>query len=456
MPTVNVDEKKKTVTTVVIPEGTTAKVRENVDGKILNYDAQIKEEEDASDESTIDDTILQDQNSQSHSYQAFEPLVKSPLERMFDDVRIVADYGESFYASVTRMPDGMSDRFNVPCTMQMVLGTFQFNSQDFVNFIPALQRLNGGSGGRFSVTVFRFDGKQLFIEKRAGNSFATSEFPVGVNNLIAPNPIRELDKENVPRNSGDDIASIIIQMQEHSDRQFQRFMEMQNKPKEMSVLEQAIQQKVLKDILDPPKPENSNQGFEERMMTILAMPQMVEGMARRMFPENPTPAEPDIMDKIGKILESPLATQAMNRVGDIAEAITVAKLTAGNPATTTDIPQPIQETQAEGDEMQEMIAEVLEELESDTPFDSNNEFLKELQEDYPSQAEQLITSCQIMEFDQVLKMLLAMTNKIVPYPFAGFIDVEQTQEKGKLAFNERGLRLVKRLEELYGFCRTQG
>jgi len=58
----------------------------------------------------------------------------------------------------------------------------------------------------------------------------------------------------------------------------------------------------------------------------MAMPVMVEGMAKRMFPTPAEPVEPDMFDRVGKILEIPAVNSIVEKVGNMSEAFAISKM----------------------------------------------------------------------------------------------------------------------------------
>ena len=125
------------------------------------------------------------------------------------------------------------------------------------------------------------------------------------------------------------------------------------------------------------------------------------------------------------------------------------------PTETVINPQPNQLNTATGsNDMNELLQDVIDELESDSVLDDKNEFLIELKSDYPTQTMMITSLCKTNTFENVLQLLITQADSAKPVnPFAEFLDVAETQKQQKYVWTERGNKLIKRLNEFYEFAK---
>ncbi len=451
-----------TKTKVIIPEGTKAMINEQIGGKNVTYEAELKEDETSNER---EDTELNNEFEDFSEFEDFTPqtqIPKTPLDRLFDDVSYAIandpNLFDSFYAKLLRQPDGIADRFSVPCRDIVELGVIQFSTQDRFSFISAIQDTNGNSGGRFAISIFNADFTPLTVYR--GRALQAIPREVGIT-LVVPNP---QPKPTTPNGNGGidaGLSAILSKMVEINQSNHNQLMASLNRQPTKSTLEAAIEQKVLNDILNPPQHNNGgNNGTEiiaNVMQSIAVTQAMGDAIARNLNREPPPAVEPDWIDKASKVAENPMVQQLIGRIGDIGEAIAVSKLnaTATAPEVNNGVDQTNNMAQTEPDETQELILDIIEEIDSDNPLDATNETINELAADYPEQYADLVATCKSgASFDFIFDQLVKKTQTMQPSPFLPFLDLEQTNATQKFVWNEKGVRMKARLLELYHYLQT--
>ncbi len=446
-------------TKIVIEEDTKGLITEHQEGRTIQYEAKLEQDEETQ---TEDETFdFDDENSSSYQDQtAYQEFPKDPLTVMFDGVREAQNQeGETFIANILRLQDFMNDNFNVPCSMNTPFPPLQFTARDVFTFVATLQKSNNNSGGRFMVRVYRQDGNPVRVY--VGRNGAHVPMDLGIPMLPIPNPTKEaiaMDNNNGQGNA--QIAQLIAAVHE-SNQQFQRtIIEAINKPKEKSEIESLVMSLAVQKMMNPEAPVSNN--LEQTMATLLLAPQMIEGMSRKMFPE-PTPErEPDMLDKIERVMQVPMVQNVANGLAEIGKNFAINKMSQqantvqqNAPQTEPPIEQPIPQelTQAESD-MQELIELVLDELNGEFPLDASNQTIIRLSKDYPDQFSAIKMACNGMEFDNVLNMLIQYAGKVEPNPFIEYIDVAASQTAGSYVWTAEGETLKARLKELYDYLKT--
>lgn len=451
---------KKTKTELEIDEDTIAHVRENhrpgaEPTKVVTYDAKLKEKpiinEDDPDESG--------DNGEGSDIDFGLPFIDEPatqtvpqtgLDKMFANVRsaVLDDQcPDAFFAQVTRLADFMGANYNVPCNVpQMDIGSFQFTSRDRLPFTAQLQKLNGNSGGTFNIRIYRQDGTPLNLYRRSSNTLAPVQVEVSVTSMSVPNPLFDpssVVETGIPQNN--QTERMILQVMENSNQRFEKLVELMQQSKAPSELEQAMTRKMINDMVNPAPPPDpfagiagmmfAAQRFQDRLTDVILPPRV----------ENAPVPEPDWMDKGEKLLNSPGAVAILERLGDITERITVAKL-APNAA-------PVEYETGNDDDNMELITKVIDELNSDSILNGDNETIVELATSYPSEFEDLRLAC-MSPFEIVLKQLTRTLGKKKPEVLQPFLDVAATQTKGLYVFNPSGDHLVNRLREFHAFINS--
>ncbi len=452
-------------TKVIIPPGTKTVVRETPLGREFEYEAELTQDEETEIEDeglfTDDETNYSDQSQTD-----YQNLPKDPLTVLFDGIREgQRSPDETFVANISRQPDFMNDNFYNPCNVMSSFPPLQFNSKDMFAIVSMIQKHNNNSGGRFTLSVYRQDATPLCVPRRASDGYIEQR-QVGLSMLVVPNPTKEiLAAENGSGNNG--IAQVLAEMHKQNMESNNRILEAMRAEKPKSTLEQAIEQKVLNDILNPPQPQQSNGNLEQTMATMLMMPAMVEGFARKMFPEPVAPHEPTTMDTVKEVLSLPLVDNAIGGILALVEQAQIAKMKKVSPNGMNNLynptdegqeeyydePEPVRLSQADTD-MQDLISDVVNELTGENPLNTENGMIKDLVVKYPDQFNQLKEACSIMTFEQIRSLLMSRTAKLQPNPFTPFIDWNKTAETNIYTWNESGDKLQVRLEELYNYLKS--
>lgn len=462
----------KKQTKVQIPnDGVEANVVETIGGKRVSYKAPVIEEE--TNESEIDDTddpreIRGIDDFETEFEAPFEEIPQSRLERLFDDIRNGArqhHLPDQFYAYITRQPDLIGVNFNRPCITEMQLGAFQFRAADFMEFHGAIQKRNGNSGGMFNIKIFKADRAPLTVQ---ADNYHVRE--VGVANYFVPDPPPEVEPAT-NGGGGAVISELIREMRAEREQMFslmrEQFQATQTAPKEKSILEQALERKLMREIENPPESRNDTATEVAKTMTaimssFMTAPAVMQKMASSMFPEPPKEKEPTFVDQANEFVDSPLgrqllpvATGLVDKIGDLSTAFAAKKMNLSGADLEAAGGQPYYENPSEKTEMQMLIEAMIAEVESDREFDASNEFLQTLQAEYPDEAQTLIDSCKALPFESVLNLMVTRTKKMQPSPFIDFVDMEATQQgNGQIVWNERGQKAIARLETLYKYVRT--
>jgi hypothetical protein len=461
--------KAKTEVKPVIDDTIEAKVVDRKDangntvGSTVTYTAPVKEV-------NKDDTENEDENEDNFDLPIFEnesqneigqsyTIPKTGLDLMFHNISYCVQNGEQdlFFANVFRVADPIGSRYKRPCIGGMELGMFQFTTRDRFGFISELHRLNNQSGGNFNVAIYRHDSTPLYVLIPPHGRYNTappveSNNQIGIINYGIPDP--QTDEAAIAGNGSDNNAALLAHIEKSNERMEGLIREVIGKPREPSALEKAMEQKMLNDLLNPPEPKSN--GMEQMMTTMFAMPIMVEKMAKRMFPEPPTPTEPNGFDRAAQILDLPPVAGLLGSIGNISEAWAISKMNAqGNNATDQQGQNQTQPEQNEmNSEMQDLMSDLIDELESDRPFNADNVFLQELKAEFPNQAGMIINTCKALEFPEVVKMLIGATANLNPNPFHQFWDIAETNKTNTIVWNERGNKVLARLQEFYGYVKT--
>lgn len=483
---------KKKETEIIVDEETIATVTETTTGsghttKKAVYPAKVKQNEIETDDENDNQNDYQESENEFENFEGFdegetfEEIPKSQIDVMFDRLLEVDSFGnQSFYAMILRLPDAMSDNFKIRCQNQMPLGTQIFSIRDRFIFQSALQKLNNNSGMRCAIRVCDEGGQEITVKRRI--HFHTSWHPVGIAHLVIPNPIVAELKETTSQNNSE-FSELLREMREDrqaNERKFELLRNELTKPREPSMLEKALEQKMINDIANPPQGNNSN--LEQTLATMFTMPVIVEKMASKMFPEAPAPpAEQSILEKFftPQVAET-IANKGMDLIGtfgnSIATAIetrTLASLTPEQKKVVeenrrvmyeedfdTENPQLNPQMEAQNEQQKQMIelvTKITSELESENPINTENTLIEELSNEFPMQYGILKMACQNTDFEIILEQLANIApDAIKPYIDEAFISEsgQIISAEGKLIFNtDKGLNMKARLLELYNFLK---
>lgn len=465
--------KDTTKTKVVIDEGTTAQITEQIGGKTVSYEATVKEDETNIEAENIDlSELLADEVSES-TY-TFEEVPKTRLEKMFDDLSDAVtqhNITDGFYAYLIRLPDSISDKYNIICRETVELGFIQFTTRDRFGFIPAIQEVNSSSGGRFHIKIHDQMQRPLMIPNKA--TFNRTERPVGLSEFVVPNPPLKPITENT-LNPNTAFISVLEKMEERQRQFEQRMMDLSRKP-EKSTLEIAMEQKMVDMIINGNQNnQDGNSGFlKEIMMMPVVLEQYASTMREAMKrPEPIAAADKTGWDKAIEFAETPTGTNLANKIGDMAERLPAALMLLG----TNKIGNPLQQPQAQPQQPErqnpqpesdtiDMTEEeeeltpaeallnlILDELDSDNAIDAANTTMQELGRLYPAEVMMLVGVCKAMPFDQVIGILQTK----YPFAFEGMYDFGVGENAEPTAtLNELGKRRNERLKEFYEFVKEQ-
>lgn len=461
-----------TKTKVVVPiEGIDAQVIEtkttDEGTQRISYPAKIIE-----DENTETENNDQTENSDSEDYsfadlenESFadsQKIPKTELEKMFDNVRRAIEsenLPDSFIAMLVRQPDfAMNIRYNVPCGQPTNCGYFQFTSRDLFNFDAAIQERNSNSGGIFNIRIFKNDQTPLLLKRNRYNydmRHEPIEIEVGLVNYAVPNPVK-IDLPINGQTTGNESAILAL-----IDKLDSRLDAMMNRPQPSNPLQdtmmQALVTKMTNDIINPPQNNNNNSAADivaNIMQGVAVSTAIGDAMAQNINRVPPPPPEKNTFEMILEAANSEAGLGVLSTLQDLSE-VAKAKMLQGAPVTDqTQTTQNPNEPEQKQETMEDLILDIIDELETENKLDADNEFIKNLQIEYPTQANMLVAVCKGMEFDKVFAMLDQQLAKINPHPFLPFIDLEQTQATNKYVWNERGLKMLERLKEFYEFVKS--
>ncbi len=459
----------KNPATIVTPTDEPAEVVETVGGKQIFYKANITQDETKTEsDGEGEGNYFDDADDYSNQDQAaYSEIPKDPLTVMFDAVREAQQQpNETFIANILRLQDFMNDNFNVPCSVNSQFPPLQFSARDIFTFVSTLQKNNNNSGGRFTIRVYRQDGNPVKVF--VGRNGAQMPIDLGIGMLAIPNPTKEvMNAENNNNGSNGQLAQILAETNRQSQESNRLILEAVTRRPEQSEIEKLVMTLAVQKMMNPEAPQNNNI-LETTMASMFASQQMIEGFARKMFPEPKADKEPDMLDKIERVLELPLVQNAVDGIVNIAETASVnymakqaeANRTAApqNPAAEAaaeyyEQPEPQGLTEAEND-MQKLIVDVIKELKSENPLDASNAMIMELSNEFPDQFDMIADACKGMQFDGLLTMMINRGNKITPNPFLEFIDIDASTAQGVKVWTAEGERMKGRLNELYTCLKT--
>lgn len=423
-------EGKVTVTYPVSPES-------------LGYEHETETDESANSANT---------NGAYHSPRPSESTFTQnvPQNRLADMFAELAEYqeydGQQFYCFLIRKPDFANDKFRRRALAPENFSPFPITSQSLLDFIPTIQEVNGNSGGRFEIRISDESGIDTGI---------------GIAGFVVTDPII---KETSTAPQGNSETSALIEMirdqQQKSDERFAALLAEMAKPKE-SDLEKALRQKMIKDIIDPAPPRESEFKPEQLIGQIFASQAMIATLSDQMakaFNKN-EPAEQSTLDKV---LNSEMA---MSYFKDVANSVitTVQQIAASRTAQpqSQPIPQqptegypplqqpqttePEREIQEIDPEVMEQIEKILTALESDEPITLDHPMLVEFKEQKPDDYKRLAEACRIAPLDTILDFIESTV------PDAALVSIYK--EDGELT--ERGEKVMKRIEEVYNLLKNE-
>lgn len=392
-------------------------------------------------------------------------LSETKIQRFIRELNEYSDDNPEFEftAIVTRKQDRQDDRFTRKCLTDTEFLPFDFTVQGVFQFPARLYRANNDSGGRFVVLV---------ADENTGQFIPTRYYIVVPNDLLPPEEKPQTFNNN---NSNSNILDVVKELINNQNQQTERIItaiNQQNQNKQPSVLEKAIEAKLLSEITGENKKDVSA-SMEEKMLNFFLMPQVAEKMANKMFPEN---VQPETLSTVEKLLNNEaLVSKVMETGGNVLNNLLILAAQSkqnqpqNQPQTQPQIvstpqaieqpqqiqnpqPQQVQITEEQANEMKELFTKIVSELESDRPLNETNSVLRELKTEYGFAYNIVSQSCKIQPFEQLADILLGNDNKNI----VGIVPNELTDkfydDEGN--FNEQGLVLIARLQELYDFWKT--
>lgn len=458
--------RSKAKTEIETTEETTAQVIETQNGngqvnRTIKYEAKVKPNVNATetDDETTDSELDNDSETANLSFSQsdFQEIPKDKIDVIFDDLENDFTAQDYFYAKLTRIPDAMQDKFFVSCPSEMPLGVFQFGLQDRFSFIPAIQERNNNSGGRFNIAIFNSEQKQISVFIGYDNPFSSRKEPiykpVGAVNVLIPNPVKQ---DIATDNNGQSEVRLILEAMREQHREF--MLALQNNKPQQSEIEKLLLTKAVDMLTNPP--QNQNSGLEDKMMNFMMMPQLVDRMAKKMFPDAPppvVPSEPTTFDRILQLSQTPIAQNLLERLGDLSEAIVMSKIAPppamNNPQNETNdeqenTPEQLEQGEPISEDMKAILTELVAELESNSEINESNPTIVKLKAEHADAFETVATLCKVTQFEGIFQILLTQANKIQPYPFEPFLNATRD------GFNERGNKAIERLKLVYEYLKT--
>lgn len=442
-------------------EGNEAQVIEQIGGKTVQYNAKVKRSE-TKDQDNVD--AFEDFEG-IDEIEDYPQIPQSQLDKMFADVQwSVANENmyDIFFAKLVRQPDAINDKFNIPCRDIIEIGVVQFSSTDRFRFIPAIQEMNGNSGGRFSISIYDSEYKEFATMR----NMTYKARPVGLILTVTnpqPKPI-----ENTNGNSPNNFESALMKVAEMNQQNHNQLIQILNRKPEKSGFEIAFEQKMYNEMLNPPQNHNNSATdiIAGVMQSIAVTQAMGDAIARGINREPPPPPEKTWIDQLNEASENPmlkkLGEKAIDFADNVASNLAVKALNLptegfpnGQPQQTQPQPQPTMQPEIqELDETQELTLDIIGELAGTNPLDASNKMIKSLAVDYPDQFQLLVATCKGASFEFVFDQLIKRTSNIQPSPFIDYLDLEQTNIQQRFVYNDAGTKLVDRLKLLYEYLRT--
>jgi len=462
---------------------TRARIVEKIDSngettvtKTYTKDVELNENTPANNVTTESSTFdLNNQDIDLSMQGEVDEIPKDEIDEFFEKVKFSYtseskpfNEKDSFTIKVIREPDSLDDDFRTNCGQRMQVGLFSFNLRDALRFPEMLQKRNNNSGGRFTLIAFGRDNKPLqnliTVEtiKVQGKTVNQPIFSAVVaRNVIIANPFIENDGGNKS-----ELASAFIELgkliQSSNDKTLAAIQAL-NAPKEKSIVEKALEQKLYNDIVNPKEKENPTFDAGQIMNNVMQQQVVMQTMAQgfsQMFNSNQSIQEKDWYDKI---LDNEKIMQTGQNLVTVLSQIAASKLIPqpqnNNPQQTANNPQQpeqpeqqqltpeqqVLEQQQRIADMRNVIDNIVEELESENPINDDNEMIQTLAADFPKYVPMIVDSCKNSAFPDLVNML----SFIAPDIFARFKDISgNLTEQGEHVINVR-------LKEFYEYLRTK-
>jgi hypothetical protein len=482
-------------TQLEVDEETTAQVTETIKGnestKVLKYDAKVKQHEIETNETEDNEHLDISKNdylyAQNFPVREIEEIPKDKIEIFFDTVEeSLENELDNFYIKITRTPDSFDDDFLKRCSDTVPLGLFGCRLSDRFRITELVQKKNNNSGGRFNFVAYDKNQKPLLVyvgDEVIHGRRVPQTSPIVARDIYIPNAEIQQQQQDNGNNAIAQAMVEIARMNNDNTKLIVSEIQKINQPveREKSVLEKALEQKLMNDILNPPQPQTQESLMANTMKEVMQSKVIIETMSQGfagMFNSN-SPVETN-KAWYEKAIESPevidfakqIGLTLFNGINQIMLAKQFNQQQAGvntqqqpqpqqliteqpqqtviNPQAVTGefphqiIEQPttqITQEQATND-MQDIFKKIVTELESENPINGDNKTLVELQTSYPMIYPFLISNVKKMTFDECFQTIQDMLEpKMLDEffnPLSGVI-------------NERGEKLEVRLKELYNY-----
>lgn len=382
--------------------------------------------------------------------------------------------GQELYLVVTRLTDAYDEKYSFAAKRELQFAPVPFDAGSILfSLVDILHKLNHNSGGRFKIEVANRSGETMD--------------DVFLVNFAVPDPMRSdsevIANSNHGNSENNNFLLLVNEMREDRKMLFELIQNQNTQPQNQpqSLMEQLAVLEKLKSITG-----NSGQDNPMREM-MLAMGQGVvasldlgDMIRERSNRDSGNAEKPSLLDRA---MDNPqivngalnMANNLTNGVMSIADHLAKQKgefnanqNNAGNQTVTGEIidaqetsqpqpqqnpaqqqppPQPIpQGTQ------QQMIEQLLAELEGDNPLDLTNTFLTQtLPQNFAMQAQMIAAVCKANDdFEKVFEMI----ERFIPPEIMARYEIPDPEDEGEMMFNELGLKMQKRLFEVYTLIRA--
>lgn len=381
----------------------------------------------------------------------------APTNRLADMFAELGEYQEydeqQFLCFLVRRGDYASDKFRRRALAPENFQPFPITVKSVLDLISTIQEINGNSGGRFDIRVLDENG---------------TDTEIGIAGFIISDPPLEktVSTPNGNAQSGD-LTAILEMMREERQRTDERFQTIFNelsKPPKESELEKALRQKMINDLVNPPLPQNNAFNADEFITKVFTSQAILETVSNR-FAEgfgSKDKKESTLEMILGNEMIMNTAKDTVAKVVSAAENVIVATQQKNSPQNSGIPPQieqtpnieyssppiiePTAEQIQEAKESMDMLNEIIAELESDNAITRENETFVKITTEHPKIFKQLEDACKVVPFETILEYLEGQAPETFE-PFYADLNAEEVE------FNERGIKVEKRLRELYDLLR---
>lgn len=366
-------------------------------------------------------------------------------------IRELTEYADDnpdyvFMAIVTRKADSMNDNIKYKTYTDLTFPPLMFTVKEIFNFPSILFKANNFGGGKFNLVI---------CDAETGQAITKYFIAVGDNLL----PKEDATPEN--SNNNNSLVTVFEKMLQAQNQQTERILQAinqaNNKPQEKSVLEKAIEAKLLKEITEdkPPAPANDFNAMRGIYNNEMFQIKMIE----RMFRDDITPEQnqsflekilsneqlvASTLDKVGLIASNAmqlLAMRSMQNNQPVAPITTAPQTPVINNPTLPDLSPEQNESMQKQQQLFNIITSELERLDAENlPVTADNPVLIKLSEDYADIYPLIVMTAKSSEFASVWDIL---TNQVLSDELKEkYIDVD-----GDLT--ENGTKIKRKVKELF-------